>query len=77
MFIFYLSVLDSGNNIYKSLTGQVSRYHFSNMLDDSDDGVIRTITFNKEYSDSDLRMTSSGTHSIQPINGTDSKCAKW
>ena len=67
---------DKKGVVYKTLTGYLSRYHYYSLDDDTNVGTILAITYNKQFSNTGLRLTSSGVHMDKPCCGT-FHCAQW
>ncbi|XP_067933043.1 uncharacterized protein [Watersipora subatra] len=66
-------VYTKNHSVFRSLTGYLTRYHYYNLDDDTDNGIILTVTYLKQYEDTALKLTASGTHSTDIA----AKCAKW
>ena len=44
------------------MIGNLQRFHFNEFNSDTDNGIILTVTYVKEFSDTGLRITASGGH---------------
>lgn len=63
--LFILTVVYGHDlRMYKSMYGSISHWQWYGLNSDVVDGVILTVTYYKQFADTGLRLTASGTHTI-------------
>ena len=71
-----VTVYSDLSGLYRSHTGNLQYWSWTSLNSDVDTGEVLSVTFDKRYTDTALRLTANGAHLSAQKSGF-GYCAKW